>query len=98
VSADINQLLRDYRGITGHWIATDPHHPIKLLAGILKWHGKDNLDDRPAPKKPKPPHATRLSTNAADAANTAGSSTGPAWRSSRLCVAHTPEVRVPRKD
>ncbi|MFC6466113.1 hypothetical protein ACFP80_01890, partial [Gordonia humi] len=20
----------------------------KLLAGILKWHGKDNLDDRPA--------------------------------------------------
>ena len=48
VSADINQLLRDYRGITGHWIATDPHHPIKLLAGILKWHGKDNLDDRPA--------------------------------------------------
>ncbi|MFC3245022.1 hypothetical protein ACFOJ6_25495 [Gordonia humi] len=48
VSADINQLIRDYRGITGHWIATDPHHPIKLLAGILKWHGKDNLDDRPA--------------------------------------------------
>lgn len=48
VSADINQLLRDYRGITGHWIAANPHQPIKLLAGILKWHGKDNLDDRPA--------------------------------------------------
>jgi hypothetical protein len=47
-SADLNQVITDYRGITGHWIAADPRHPIKLLAGILKWHGADNLDDRPA--------------------------------------------------
>lgn len=47
-AADINQLIVDYRGITGHWIANTPRHPIKLLAGILRWHGADNLDDRPA--------------------------------------------------
>lgn len=47
-SADINQVITDYRGVTGHWIAADPRHPIKLLAGILKWHGADNLADRPA--------------------------------------------------
>ena len=47
-AADINQLIVDYRGVTGHWIASNPHHPMKLIAGILKWHGNDNLDDRPA--------------------------------------------------
>ncbi|MGB6244618.1 hypothetical protein [Gordonia sp. (in: high G+C Gram-positive bacteria)] len=47
-SADINQLMTDYRGITGHWIAAEPRQPIKLLAGILKWHGAENLADRPA--------------------------------------------------
>ena len=44
---DINQLITDWIG-TGHWIPDSPHKPIGLLGGILAWHGRDNLADRPA--------------------------------------------------
>jgi hypothetical protein len=44
---DINQLITDWIGI-GHWIPDSPHKPIGLLGGILAWHGRDNLADRPA--------------------------------------------------
>jgi hypothetical protein len=44
---DINQLITDWLG-TGHWIPDSPHKPIGLLGGILAWHGRDNLADRPA--------------------------------------------------
>ena len=44
---DLNQMLRDHT-LTGNgkWIATSPHRPILLLAGILNQHG--DLDNRPA--------------------------------------------------
>lgn len=44
---DVNQLIRDWAGV-GNWIPTNPHKPIGLLGAIVKWHGHDNLDDRPA--------------------------------------------------
>jgi hypothetical protein len=44
---DLNQLLRDHTlAGNGQWIATSPHRPILLLAGILNQHG--DLDNRPA--------------------------------------------------
>jgi len=44
---DLNQLITDWLG-AGHWIADSPHRPIGLLGAILGWHGRDNLDQRPA--------------------------------------------------
>lgn len=44
---DLNQLITDWLGV-GYHIPDNPHKPIGLLGAILAWHGKDNLDERPA--------------------------------------------------
>jgi hypothetical protein len=46
-SRDINQLITDWVGI-GHWLPERPHKTIGLLGAVLTWHGRDNLEDRPA--------------------------------------------------
>ncbi|CAM3329662.1 Helix-turn-helix protein [Williamsia muralis] len=44
---DLNQLLRDHTLTgNGNWIATSPHRPVLLLAGIINKH--DDLHNRPA--------------------------------------------------
>ena len=45
---DLNQLITDWLGITGHRIPDRPAKPIGLLGAVLVWHGRDNLDDRPS--------------------------------------------------
>lgn len=45
---DLNQLITDWLAITGRTIPDSPYRPIGLLGAILGWHGRDNLDDRPA--------------------------------------------------
>lgn len=44
---DINQMITDWLGV-GNWVADRPHRPIGLLASIFAWHGRTNLDERPA--------------------------------------------------
>lgn len=43
---DLHQVLVDYQGVHGQWIAAAPRSPLKLMGGVLKWHG--DLADRPA--------------------------------------------------
>lgn len=45
---DLNQLITDWAGVHGRAIPDSPHKPIGLLGAILCWHGRDNLDERPA--------------------------------------------------
>jgi hypothetical protein len=45
---DLNTLIADWAGVTGRRIPDRPHKPIGLLGAILVWHGRDNLDTRPA--------------------------------------------------
>ncbi|WP_232067639.1 helix-turn-helix domain-containing protein [Mycobacterium marseillense] len=45
---DLNTLIGDWAGVTGGRIPDSPHKPIGLLGAILVWHGRDNLDQRPA--------------------------------------------------
>ena len=45
---DLNQLITDWAGVHGRAIPDCPHKPIGLLGAILIWHGRDNLDERPA--------------------------------------------------
>ncbi|ULP45607.1 MULTISPECIES: helix-turn-helix domain-containing protein [Mycobacterium] len=45
---DLNQLITDWAGVHGRSVPDSPHKPIGLLGAILGWHGRDNLDERPA--------------------------------------------------
>jgi hypothetical protein len=45
---DLNALITDWAAVTGGRIPDHPHKPIGLLGAILVWHGRDNLDQRPA--------------------------------------------------
>ncbi|MEE3755385.1 helix-turn-helix domain-containing protein [Mycobacterium intracellulare] len=45
---DLNALIADWAGVTGNRIPDNPHKPIGLLGAMLAWHGRDNLDARPA--------------------------------------------------
>jgi hypothetical protein len=45
---DLNALITDWAGVHGRRIPDTPHKPIGLLGAVLAWHGRDNLDARPA--------------------------------------------------
>ncbi len=45
---DLNTVITDWAGVTGRRIPDRPHKPIGLLGAVLAWHGRDNLDQRPA--------------------------------------------------
>jgi hypothetical protein len=45
---DLNQLITDWAGVRARRVPDSPHKPIGLLGAILAWHGRDNLDERPA--------------------------------------------------
>lgn len=45
---DLNTLIADWAGVTERRIPDRPHKPIGLLGAVLAWHGRDNLDARPA--------------------------------------------------
>jgi hypothetical protein len=43
---DINQMLREWVRVGGHWMPETPYKPIGLLHTVLAWHG--DLDNPPA--------------------------------------------------
>ena len=67
---DLNQLISDYRGI-GRYVPDAPYKPIGLLGSMIAWHGRENLDQRPATydqARDTAHHAARRARIAAQAA------------------------------